>query len=505
MVGFKPVKGLILGEVVVTVLLYQADPVLRHVSKGSGGGSGKGRVQLHIACPNFSTALELKQRIHGMTAIPIERMRLMLCGTVLRDGDRLPTEAFEQTQRTTDDADVFRARMFLSLLPVLDEPKPESIISVLSELDEEELKAAFEAKAKAEEVLRKEAEVMAIREARTKALEVQLLLDHVRPANFDLGSDLEKIHCSAFVHALKKAGFADEGAFAHITDDTLQETGLWIPRKARVRIVALADSIKRRMEVSARTAPGALVDVEKTMVTGGNMVTRGIEGLEENFTTKAQVTKAFQKKAREDRKTKNEAEDRTRLAVVEEQKKREPKPHECETLLLMQHIRWRCETDTFDDLPKHCFRPEPPKFCCKKHEVASIERRGTYISQLKERNLTDLTVQTLAADSLKRCFVPREALKMIALTHLKRHEYDLSEHEVELVLTNSLVSAAQQSRLGAWGREIERKDNPLGIIPAPFYDSRRFVAALADLMEEFDRLRFLSIERPFTMLPYPRK
>ena len=503
-VSFKPglKKGLVLGEVAVTVLFYQADPVLSRLS-----GYGKGScVQLFIACANFSTTLELKRRIHGVTAIPVERMRLMLCGAVLRDEDRLPAEAFEQTQRTTDDADVFRARMFLSLLPLLEEPKPESIISVVSEVDEEEMKAALEAKAKAEEAVRKEAEIRAIREARTRALEEQLRLDHLHtPTNFDLGSDLEKIQCSAFVQVLKKAGFADEGAFAHITDDTLQEAGLWIPRKARVRIVALADSVKRRMEVSARTTgPGALADVEKTMVTGGNMVTRGIEGLEENFTTKAQVTKAFEKKVREERRAKKEAEDRARMAVVEEQKKREPKPHDYETLLLMQHIRWRCEKDEFD-LPKHCYRPEAPTFCCQKHEAASIESRGAYIARLKDSNLMDLTAQTLAADSLKRGFVPREALKMIALTHLKRHEYALSEHEVEAVLADSLVSAAQQSRLGGWGREVERKENPLGVIPAPFYDGHRFIAALADLLAELDRVRFLSIERPFTVLPYPRK
>jgi hypothetical protein len=102
----------------------------------------------------------------------------MLCGSALEDSDPVPTDAFEVTRQTTDDADVFRPRLFLTLKPALEDARPPSVVSEVSEVDEEELRLAAEARAAQEEAERHEAELLAIREARTRELEERLRAEH---------------------------------------------------------------------------------------------------------------------------------------------------------------------------------------------------------------------------------------------------------------------------------------------------------------------------------------
>lgn len=504
--AFKPPKrGTVLGEVSIQVLRYQAQEtaLLSGVSD-----------RLHVTLPVGATGLQLKKRLHGMTNIPVVRIRLMFCGSVLEDGEAIPVDAFEETNKKSDDADVFRPRMFLTLKPVVeDETKPPSVVSEPSEVDEDELRLAAEAKAAADEAQRHEAELHAIREARTRELEEKLKAEHMRPADFDLTSDLEKIGCSHFIIPLRKAGFADEGAFARITDDVLQEHGLWVPRKARVRIVALADSIGRRLEVRSRTKPGALKEVERAMVTGGGkgkatakLNTRSVEGLDGNFTTKASVTRAFEQKKKDEQRAKVAELDRERQEAEAVVHKDDPRPLDAETRRLIAAIRWRCEEDEFG-LPVHCYRPDPPRFCCAKHQEICLQRRTAFLKERTATNKTALEVAMAAADTFGKGVCSHVALRSAALAYLRRNDYldDVPETRVDQLLASSLLSAEEQSRLEAWASERVRMDCIVGRIPAPVYDGKAFAAALSDVLREVDDRRLLSIERTFTHLPYPRR
>ena len=505
--GFKPpARGVVLGEVSITVLKYQVDPLLAPLG-----------ASLHIAIPVGTTSVgQLKLRVQGATGLPVARIRLMLCGAALDDAEPVPLEAFEDTKAATDDEAVFRPRLFLSLKPpVEEEARPPSVASEASEVDEDELRLAAEAKAAADEAARAEAELHAIREARTRELEERLRAEHMRPADFDLTSDLEKIGCAHFILPLRRAGFADEGAFASISDDVLQERGIWIPRKARVRIVALADSIKRRLEVRSHSRPGALREVERAMVTasrggsrGQKINTRTVEGLDTNFTTKAAVTRAFEAKKKEEAKARQAELEQARAAAEVEAKKDEPREHDDATRRLIAAIHWRCTEDEFG-LPIHCFRPEEPRFCCAKHQESSLQRRAEFLRQRAESNSTALAAAMAAADAFGKGVCSRAALRCAALSHLRREDYSeaaVPAAEVDALLGACVVSGEEQRRLEGWGREAERADcGTVGRIPAPLFDARAFGLALAAMLRDADEVRYLAIQRPFSHLPYAPK
>jgi len=520
--AFKPPpRKTTLEEVTITVLKYQVDPLLSPLSE-----------KLYVAIPVGAPVSQLKLRIQGATGIPLSLIRLMLCGSALEDSDPVPTDAFEVTRQTTDDAVVFRPRLFLTLKPALEDARPPSVVSEVSEVDEEELRLAAEARAAQEEAERHEAELLAIREARTRELEERLRAEHMRPADFDLSSDLEKIGCAHFIMPLRRAGFADEGAFASLSDDVLQEHGLWIPRKARVRLVALADSIKRRIEVRSRSRPGALREVERAMVlkngSGAKINTRTVEGLDSNFTTKASVTKAFEAKKREEARAKSAEAEALRLAAEAEAHKDDPRSHDPDTARLIAAIRWRCTEDEFG-IPINCYRPEPPRACCSKHLSGMEQRRADFLTSRAEGNLTALTIMLARADTFGRGVCSRAALRNAALYYLKRELYLLpppaaggdetrvegpeaafeiagvSADELEQLLSECVVSAEEQRRREAWGSLRERLDCPVGRIPAPLFDARELARRLAIMLRQADEKRYLSIQRPFTHLPYPRK
>lgn len=499
--GFRPpAKGVVLGEVQVRVLKYQTDPLLERAVE-----------TLYVALATGTKVGLLKRRIQGLTHLPETRIRLMLCGSVLEDAEAVPLEAFELTNKTSDDDDVFRPRIYLTLRPepeALDKPLSEA--SQVSEIDEEELRLANEAKALAAEALRKEEEVRAIREARAREIEAKIANDSQRHSKFDLSTDLEKIGCSSFIEPLKRAGFADEGAFSRLSDDVLQEHGLLVPRKARVRIVALADSIKRKLEVKNRSRAGALKEVERAMVMGGGggkkLNTRSVEGLAENFTTKSAINKAFEAKKKAEQRAKNAEEQKAKDGAEALARRNEPKQHDVDTQRLIAAIHWRCTLDE-DGLPVNCYRPTEGKFCCPKHEKAAVQRRQEFIEQRGLSNSTALAVRLAAADTLKRGVVSRAAMLSVARWHLNENGYtmDVGEEETRLLLDRCLVPAEQQRRLEAWGRHVERTRCPVGGFPVPVYDARAFVLLLADRMRMCDEKRLLAIERPFQFLPWPAK
>ena len=121
-------KGLLMGELAINVAQHQGDPLMKAL-----------KPTLFFAVPTQMNVKDLRHRVHGMTHIPMNRIRLMLCGEVLKDHEMVPDWAFELTKKVSEDDDLFKARIFLSLLPIIEDDEPESDQSVLSELSEEEM------------------------------------------------------------------------------------------------------------------------------------------------------------------------------------------------------------------------------------------------------------------------------------------------------------------------------------------------------------------------------
>jgi len=303
---YKQAPNVRLEEVAVNVLKHQDADALKGVKD-----------VLFLAVSTLTTVAELKQRLYGQTSIHASKIRLMLCGQVLSNLDFLPPEVFESSRKARDeDEDLFRPRIFMSILQaadssLLEDTKDEDEGTVISELDmgdaladdvdeEEKDEVALAAEREesqmlAEKMAADEAEARVIEERNTKAqeLEQQLLDMHKKKTKmFSLRKDLERIQCGHFFEALKEAGFDDEGCFAEIDHEQLLEKGLWIPRKARTRMVALANSLKTRIAASGRRKSVAKDKVNADMRASEKLHGHMIEGIDEVLTNKKDINAA---------------------------------------------------------------------------------------------------------------------------------------------------------------------------------------------------------------------
>ena len=119
-------KNLDLSEIALNVLKYQMDERIQALKD-----------VVFIALPIGSTVHDLKHRIHGLSHIPTNRIRLMLCGHVLSDQTIVPEEVFESQKKASTEEDIYRARLFLSMQPI-NEDGEEDADSVSSELSNDD-------------------------------------------------------------------------------------------------------------------------------------------------------------------------------------------------------------------------------------------------------------------------------------------------------------------------------------------------------------------------------
>lgn len=100
-----------------------------------------------------------------------------------------------------------------------------------------------------------------------------------------------------------------QGAFARVTDADLAGRGLWIPRNARIRILALSEAVKRRMMEIAKSNAVTLENViESSLVESRAIDTKTVqwgtteegeideEAGPESFVKKADIKKAWEKR-----------------------------------------------------------------------------------------------------------------------------------------------------------------------------------------------------------------
>ena len=204
--------------------------------------------------------------------------------------------------------------------------------------------AALEADRKATEAA--EQAIIEDRNAKAAELEAQLLSMHKNKKNtFDLYKDLERIQCSHFYDILHKAGFHDEGSFSEITHECLMEKGIWIPRKARTRMVALAVSLKGRIDQRMRRKSVAKDHINSSMLSDGELKGVSIEGIDTVLTNKKDIKDAYDKKMHKEAEEAREK--RMILQAIEDEAARRlnplPKMHSMVSITLMivfiSHIR----------------------------------------------------------------------------------------------------------------------------------------------------------------------
>jgi len=503
-----------LGEVAIKVLKYQDFEPLKDL-KGT----------LYVAVPTLTTIGELKQRLFGITAIKKSSIRLMLCGSALSDLDFIPEEVFEPTKKSLDeDEDLYRPRLYMSIKPssaasgegdedddkddkseasdvselALDEevaedaPNGEELEKTAADLAAEAELAEMQKQMKAAE----EAEEKAIQERNAEAAALEAALHdatHKKSKVFSLKKDLERIMCHHFYDVLKAAGFDDEGAFSQITHEVLLDKDIWIPRKARTRMVALADSLKRRIDQRMRKGAVAKDRVNAQMKDSGAIKGVAIEGIEGVMTNKRDINNAY--KAQQKKLDAETREQRMRLQEQEAtQYKRdnpEPKPHSADLQLKIDKIRWACKRDEFD-VNVNVLRAPASVFCCTKHKQEVIEKRDVFIKARTESNRSDLSMQVKLADSSQLGFISRDILRVLAKAHFKKRGFPIPEEELEELLDSCIVDGEDQKEMFEWtAKEKYRRGNPFGFIPVAIYDSNYLVEVLVHKLEKLEYGRFV--------------
>jgi len=499
-----------LGEVAIKVLKYQDFEPLKAL-KGT----------LYVAVPTLTTVGELKQRLFGITSIKKSKIRLMLCGSVLSDLDFLPEEVFEPTKKVLDeDDDLYRPRLYMSIKPTEGDDGDEDVKSEASDVSElaleeeaagdapngEELGTAADLAADAELAEMQEqakaaeqAEERLVQERHAEAAALEAALHdvtHKRSKAFSLKMDLQRILCHHFYDVLKAAGFDDEGAFSELTHEVLLDKGIWIPRKARTRMVALADSLKRRIDLRLRKGVVAKDRVNAQMVSSGVIKGLAIEGVVGVMTSKRDINNAYkeqQKKLEAERLGR-----RLRLQAMEAKQlskaNPEPKAHTAELQLQIDRIRWACQRDEFD-VNINVLRAPQSAFCCTKHKLQVLEKRDSFVRSCTESNRSDLSMQVKLVANGQLGFASRDILRVLARQHFQKRGFSLLETELEQLLDACIVDGEDQKEVFEWtAKEKYRRDNPCGFIPVALYDSRYFVEVLVHKLEQLEYSRFVFSE-----------
>ena len=171
----------------------------------------------------------------------MEDQILVWQGKALRDTDEIPEECYN-----TVNEDGYMSHIFVVTreLDAAEEKKDEENLDIAGDDEEEKLNTA-DAEAKAEQYayaahLRKLA-------AKENAKFDKLLREATQ---FKLDLELEKIGCLGYLERLEKAGFNEKGAFSQMTDSELAGPDMWVPKRARRRIMALAEMYRMQDQIA---------------------------------------------------------------------------------------------------------------------------------------------------------------------------------------------------------------------------------------------------------------
>lgn len=153
-----------------------------------------------------ATVEQLKLRIHGASDVPIENILLIFCGSVLSEAKaHIPIDAFESTEKTDEDADIFRPRIFLYIQDIEQGNRADTnSIHNQGDIFSDTQTSATDGsvfdidESSTEENKRKRRNKRALR-MKKNAYE-----------SFDMEKELTDIGCAKFIELLEEAGYGNE-------------------------------------------------------------------------------------------------------------------------------------------------------------------------------------------------------------------------------------------------------------------------------------------------------
>eukprot|EP01041_Mallomonas_annulata_P010770 gene10770-22495_t len=500
---------------------------------------------LHIACPYFCTVLELKCRIHGLTGIPQERMRLLFYGEVLQNDMVLPKDVFNKHVKEKHIVDdVFRCRCHDIEVEdhISDMTSGDSSSDEENEEDDDDDNDDEENKDKDNPENDEDTSAVAKRINKeggvnvidgTKGVnneveeddEVDRLYKDRKAKIFDLQRDMELIQCGRYADVLAIQGYADEGAFANISDMVMQSFGL--PRLARIRVLALADNIRRRLEIMHRDKTTLLVQVQANLMDQSatvtskainlnlnmnmNMNTATGEGMnlaedggasgETMFLRKKDVTDAWLNKLKGESRVIALEQERIQAIEAERLLKlhgRSPNTHPIELQMKINKIRRRCEKDDLGVSTSHKAVPVSWSWCCDKHSSDASALRESAVEARRRSNVADLHAFLMRSDCYRNGFLSREVLISAGRMQLKKCVLHMSDEELHALVTECAETREDQMSSQRWNA-IEKGKGAchsngganLGL-PVTKYSRLKFEKAMADAIAVRDRKRMIS-------------
>lgn len=452
---------------------------------------------LHIACPYLATVKDLKTRISGLTRIPLPKIRLVFEGEVLQDDAVLPLQAFN-TQVSAKNVvdDVFRCRLYLSIDASAGDGELPDVSDISQDSSDSSGRGSEEPSEPASEPP-PTAPVAQLVEPLVDEDEVDRLLKQQREQEFDLRKDLAKISCERYYDILAAEGYADEGAFAQLTDEELRP--LFVPQLARARIGALADTLRRRLELLHREQDTLKMQVERFMVETADTVTAQsmeIDGVDILYAKKSDIAEAWREKGRRDGR-----------AVLEEAERRRaeerrlhlrlhgppPREHSDAMQRRIAFARIRCAKD---DLGVSLWAaPRPRTFCCAKHCKDSAALQSEAV-QARRRSAYALIHAFLRRhDYYCNGFVSREVLLAASAYVLGRVGLTMDEEELQRVLRGSEMSRDEQTTSQHWSTTERwagegRYGAVLGL-PVLMYSMVKYEQEMLDAIAILDRKRLV--------------
>lgn len=443
----------------------------------------KKKKSIHFACPTNSTILDIKIRIRGVYKIPSERIVLFYLGAVQDDKDFVPEDAYDQDLTENSDDDIFRPRLFLHVVP---EEKEEEEKSEKS-LDGEESQVSFFAES--EEA---DPDIFDILAESNKGGGKD---SHLPTRSFNLILNLEKIKCDRYADALIKAGFEDEGSFSFLTDEIMRESPLFIPRVARVRIMALADATRRRIfkdqEMQQSTEKAQL---ETELLDGDKIKTKQVDGLEGEYTTKAGMKQAWAMKLKaEEKESKQQYEEYLVAMRRAYEEKRKDLPDG--VYARIREVAAQCRRDDVDCLVEVAI-PTESHWCCDAHGCECLKVRDATTEMRSLTMQAELQTAVDRIDFYNMGVVARYQLELILnkqLTSLRLEEA-MSAEDKKALLDSCVMSEDEQQWQREWCSQVAR-ENPLTDLPLRAYSAKAFVVRATEALLALELKRLFN--KPF--------
>lgn len=448
-----------------------------------------------ISAPMNITVDELKVKLYATLPGDIEPKRLLLLyqGETLKNGRKcVPRDAFERTAEDfnlqgngmlLDDFFLFRPRLCVGILQKEIEVEVEEEESDPGEEEPQDFRddTAFGVIVKVDEVV-----------------EVVAKYDD----KFRLERDMKKIDCEMYTEQLENWGYGDEGAFSEITEEDLSTLPLVIPRRVRVRIMNLADTIKRRLNEEDKIKSNTKYKMLETQMHEGGQLSKVSvdDGTGRVFNKKSDINKAFAQDEKEKKRLANlKRFGKIVEEVVDPDEVKHLKKHSEALAMKIATIRKDYKLDE-DGIYENYLdrinrgRAFKTEYCCNKHRDLCEQNRTIQITERKVRNQLRVQLAVDRVPGVESGILPKHVAWQLGDQLLSAYgDYHLPSPSVyallEQVTETCRMTSHNEDKVHWRLPDRDPRAARARVLSGEKFDSTVFVRIIVEVMETLDKER----------------